>query len=188
VTVNELVTLYYLPGYGGGLKTGLGAGLEKRGFHVIGRETKGDFRSLVFTDQVQTVANDIQTHFWHQDARVICNSFGAYLFLHAQTLMPPFIGRVLLLSPIVGEFSNEVTRTGFSPPHPTKLFEIAKSGEFPSPNRCEIHVGSEDWQSMPEVVQEFGSLINIPVHVVAGRGHDLGKQQVDLILDKWMQV
>ena len=100
-------TIYYLPGYGGQLATGLGRGLMDRGFDVAGREARGDFRSLPFDEQIQTVMLDLQEHFWREQARVVCNSFGAYLFLHAQTQMASFPGRVLLLSPIVGEFSNE---------------------------------------------------------------------------------
>lgn len=179
-------TLYYLPGYGGSLNTGLGGGLLSRGLQVTGRETRGDFRALPFSTQVQTIAEDLQAQFWHADALVICNSFGAYLFLHAQSLMLPFIGKVLLLSPIVGEFRNEETRTGFSPPQPTKLFELAHASKFFTPSNCQIHVGSEDWQSRPDVVQEFGRLTGVPVHVVPGQGHDLGKDYVGPLLDAWM--
>lgn len=39
-------TVYYLPGFGGQLATGLGQGLMDRGFDVTGRETRGDFRDL----------------------------------------------------------------------------------------------------------------------------------------------
>jgi hypothetical protein len=78
-------TIYYLPGYGGQLASGLGRALMDRGFDVAGRETRGDFRSLPFDEQIATVGQDLKDHFWHADARVICNSFGAYLFLHAQT-------------------------------------------------------------------------------------------------------
>jgi hypothetical protein len=179
-------TLYYPPGYGGSLNTGLGAGLLSRIFHVTGRETFSDFRALPFSTQVQTIAEDLQSQFWHADARVICNSFGAYLFLHAQSLMQQFIGKVLLLSPIVGEFRNEETRTGFSPPQPTKLFELAHAGKFSTPSNCEIHVGSDDWQSRSDAVQEFGRLTGVPVHVVQGRGHDLGKDYVGPLLDTWL--
>jgi hypothetical protein len=56
---------------------------------------------LRFDEQVQTIRQDLKDHFWHERARVVCNSFGAYLFLHAQAQMDAFIGRVLLLSPIV---------------------------------------------------------------------------------------
>lgn len=179
--------MYYLPGNGGSLNSGLGAGLLSRGLHVTGRETRGDFRALPFSTQVQTIVEDLQNQFWHQEACVVCNSFGAYLFLHAQSLMPSFIGKVLLLAPIVGEFSNVETGTSFSPPQPTKLFELAKSGQFFPPTRCEIHVGSEDWQSMPDAVQEFGRLTGMPVHVAPGRGHDLGKDYVGPVLDTWLR-
>jgi hypothetical protein len=76
---------------------------------------------LPFDEQIATVGQDLKDHFWHTDARVICNSFGAYLFLHAQTQLPSFPGRVLLLSTIVGEFTNVEARTSFSPPRPTRL-------------------------------------------------------------------
>ena len=179
-------TVYYLPGHGGQLATGLGQGLMDRGFQVAGRETRGDFRSLPFDDQVQVVMQDLQDHFWHEQARVICNSFGSYLFLHAQAQMPAYVGRVLLLSPIVGEFTNEQTRTSFSPPRPQRLKELAETGQFNAPTHCEIHVGEEDWQSIPANVQAFGRLTGIPVTVVPKGGHDLGKAYVGPLLDRWL--
>jgi hypothetical protein len=83
---------------------------------------------LPFDAQVQTIGQDLREHFWHEGARVVCNSFGAYLFLHAQAQMDAFIGRVLLLSPIVGEFSNEQAQLSFSPPRPTRLRVLAEAG------------------------------------------------------------
>jgi hypothetical protein len=80
---NARRTLYLLPGYGGRLHTGLGQALLERGYDLAGRETAGDFRHLKFLDQIATVAEDLQTHFWRPDAQVIANSFGAYLFLNA---------------------------------------------------------------------------------------------------------
>lgn len=181
-----LSTIYYLPGAGGQLGTGLGQGLMDRGFDVTGRETRGEFRSLPFDEQVQTVMSDLQAHFWHARAQVVCNSFGAYLFLHAQAQMPAFPGRVLLLSPIVGEFTSDQTRTTFSPPRPTRLRELAEAGRFNAPASCEIHVGEEDWQSIPANVQAFGRLTGIPVTVVPQGGHDLGKLYVGPLLDRWL--
>ena len=181
-------TIYYLPGHGGQLATGLGQGLMDRGFDVTGRETRGDFRALPFDEQVQTIVDDLQSHFWHEQAHVVCNSFGSYLFLHAQAKMPSFIGRVLLLSPIVGEFTSEQTRTSFSPPRPDRLKTLAESGQFNAPVNCEIHVGEEDWQSIPANVQAFGCLTGIPVTVVPNAGHDLGKAYVGPLLDRWLSV
>ena len=76
--------IYYLPGHGAQLATGLGEALSARGLEIVGRETRGDFRSLRFSDQVQLISNDLTGHFWHADSLLIANSYGAYLFLHAQ--------------------------------------------------------------------------------------------------------
>ncbi len=179
-------TIYYLPGYGGQLATGLGRALMDRGFDVTGRETRGDFRALQFSKQVQTIVDDLHNNFWSEQAQVICNSFGAYLFLHAQAQMPSYVGRVLLLSPIVGEFSSVETRTSFSPPRPEQLKALAEAGQFNAPRNCEIHVGEEDWQSVPDNVQAFGRLTGIPVTFVPKGGHNLGQPYVGSLLDRWL--
>lgn len=180
---NRLV--YYLPGYGGRLETGLGEGLLARDWNVTGRATVGDFRAIPFQQQVQTVADDLREHFWHADAHVVANSFGAYLFLHAQALLQPYIGKVLLLSPIVGEFSDDTTGSHFCPPYADRLDDLFQSGQYPTPVDCEIHVGKDDWQSKPEKVQAIGKLLGIKVTVVPATGHMLGKAYVGSLLDLW---
>jgi hypothetical protein len=102
--------------------------------------------------------------------------------------MPSFPGRVLLLSPIVGEFTNTEARTSFSPPRPTRLKELAEAGLLPIPLVCEIHVGEEDWQSIPANVQALGQLAGISVTVVPGSGHDLGVNYVGSLLKKWLNL
>ena len=146
----------------------------------------GEFRKLDFQHQVDLVAEDLQSHFWQEEARVIANSFGAYLFLHAQVQMKPYIGRVILLSPIVGEFSNEDIRMNFVPPRADKLQQLAEAGSFPIPIHCEVHVGSEDWQSNPVNVTAFGSMLGIPVTVVPNAGHMLPKEYVGNLLYRWL--
>jgi hypothetical protein len=164
----------------------LGDGLLSRGFDVDGRETIGEFRALPFGKQVELVAMDLTSMYWREDARVVANSFGAYLFLHAQAMMKPYIGYVLLLSPIVGEFSNEETRMGFIPPQAVKLSELAMSGSYPSPLNCEIHVGEHDWQSVPANVIKLAGHLGLPVTVVPSAGHMLGKSYVSSVLDRWL--
>lgn len=180
-------TVYYLPGHGGLIGTGLGQALLERGYDVTGRETVGEFKDVGFTGQVETVANDLKEYFWHEDAKVIANSFGAYLFLHAQALIgEPYIGQVVLLSPIVGEFANDdqVRPMNFIPPYAERLLELAQSGKFPVPLRCEIHVGTEDWQSCPNVTA-FGEMIGVKVNFVHGAGHMLPREYVGDLLNQW---
>ena len=63
---------------------GLGAAIAERGFDIAGREIVGAFSQLLFSEQVATVADDLRNHFWDSSALGVANSFGAYLFLHAQ--------------------------------------------------------------------------------------------------------
>ena len=170
----------------GRLDSGLGQALLLRGLDITGRELTGEFRQLRFQEQVDAVANDLQSSFWNTEARVIANSFGAYLFLHAQAQLPPFPGKVILLSPIVGEFANQATKMNFIPPRSAQLLELAKTGLYPAPLTCEIHVGSEDWQSNPINVETFGTLIGLGVTVVPGAGHMLPKEYVKNLLDRWL--
>jgi hypothetical protein len=179
-------SIYYLPGHGGQLGTGLGKEILSRGFDIAGRETVGEFRSIPFSDQVAIIAEDLTSHFWTEDASVIANSFGAYLFLHAQNLLKPFPGKVLLLSPIVGEFSTEDSATNFIPPQAGRLLALASSGVFPAPRRCEIHVGEQDWQSNPNAVVELADCLGLKVTVVPNAGHMLEKSYVAGVLDRWL--
>ncbi len=70
-------TVYYLPGMGGRLHTGLGRGIHDRGFKVVGPETRGDFQKYRFQEKIDIVANDLEKHRWYEDAKVVVNSFGA---------------------------------------------------------------------------------------------------------------
>ena len=178
--------VYYLTGMGGRLDTGLGQGLLSRVCEISGRELVDEFRKLDFQDQIDLIADDLKSNHWCEEAHVIANSFGAYLFLHAQAQLPPYIGKVILLSPIVGEFGNEETRMNFIPPRAEKLFDLAKAGSYPAPKHCEIHVGSEDWQSNPTNATAFGKLLGLDVTVVPNAGHMLPKDYVGALLDRWL--
>jgi predicted alpha/beta hydrolase family esterase len=175
--------IYYLPGHGGRITNGLGQALVGRGYEVVGRETVGDFKKLDFNDQITTIAKDIKEHFWREDAKIIANSFGGYLLLHALSKLDPYIGKILLLSPIVGEFSSEQISMGFIPPYADRLSELASTNQYPTPMNCSFHVGSEDWQSNPENVTKFASLLGLTVTVVPNAGHQLPKEYVTLLLE-----
>ena len=177
--------LYYLPGRGGRLETGLGEALTARGLAVSGRETVGDFARLSFQEQIELVAQDLKTDFWHEDSRVVANSYGAYLFLHAQTLLPAYVGKVLLLSPIVGEFSRGETATHFVPPRSRQLMTLAQGRKYPTAKHCEIHVSELNWQSNPDSVRALAKLTGWDVTVVKGAGHMLAKEYVGAVLEGW---
>jgi hypothetical protein len=120
--------VYYLPGRGGRIDTGLGLEIQSRGFSVFGRDMSGDFQRLRFSDQIRVIADDLEAGFWRKEALVVANFFGAYLYLHAQTLVDPFPGKVLLLSPIIGAVAAPGNAPRFSPPHAYRLEGLAEAG------------------------------------------------------------
>lgn len=178
--------IYYLPGMGGRLDAGLGQELLRRGFALRGRETIGAFKKLRFGEQVDTVKQDLVERFWRPEARVIANSFGGYLFLHAQLVLEPFPGRVLLLSPVIGATVQGATGMRFYPPRADALRQTAQAGGFPKPDNIEVHVGEEDWQAGPQALVEFCNAVRIKVHLVPGRGHMLGSDYVGSLLESWL--
>jgi len=180
-------TVYYITGMRGRISEGLGRELTSRGLDVSGRELSDDFPRLPFQDQVDAIAEDLVSWHWRDDARVIANSFGAYLFLHAQAQLPRYIGKVLLLSPIVGGFVNDQVMRGFIPPRSRKLAELIQSGAYPCPIRCEIHVGAEDWQSNPDAVRLFADSIGAKLTIVERAGHSLPHEYVHGAIDQWLQ-
>lgn len=178
--------IYYLPGRGGEISTGLGQGLLDRRCSIVGRETRGAFLKLTFQQQLDAICTDLQDDFWNADAKLVAMSYGCYLFLHAQLCMPPFPGRVLLLSPVLGGAFASAVGVGFIPPRADQLSEAAMNQEFPTLDKAEIHVGSEDWQSNPDAVRSFGEHASIPVTVVEGKGHMLEVDYVGPLLDRWL--
>lgn len=169
---------------GGQLAEGLGRVLLKKGFELDGRELSGEFRKLDFQQQVELVAEDLTTRHWSKDGAVIANSFGAYLFLHAQSQLPPYIGRVVLLSPIVGEFSDEDGLRCFVPPHASRLLALASDNKLVVPSKLEIHVGENDWQSNPISVRKLFGHTSAAITVVPNAGHMLPKEYVGKLLDR----
>lgn len=178
--------VYYLPGRGGRIDAGLGLEIQSRGFSVFGHDMSGDFQRLRFSDQIQVIAGDLKARFWTNEAIVIANSFGAYLYLHAQTLLDPFPGRVLLLSPVMGTAAASGNGPRFSPPFADRLEGLAEARKLRVATRCEIHVGELDWQCQPASLTRFGEQVGIAVSVVAGGGHRLDKSYVSRLLDGWL--
>lgn len=178
--------IYYLPGRGGRVDEGLGLALQSRGLTVRGRHLFGEFQRLRFSDQIRVIAEDLTHWFWNENSLVVANSFGAYLFLHAQTLLNPLPGKVLLLSPIIGATAAPGNGPRFSPPFAERLLQLAQVGELTTPTRCEIHVGEHDWQSQPGKIQIFAKLTGMPVTIVPESGHLLSHEYVGELLDRWL--
>jgi len=181
-------TIYYLTGRGGQLNKGLGEAILERGYKLSGREMSGAFAQLPFQNQLDLITKDLQDGFWHRNAKVIAVSYGAYLLLHALTELEPYVGSVLLLSPVLGGVTNGSTMRYFSPPRADKLMRLVEGGAFPVPNKIEIHVGDSDWQSPYQRAVKFTEAVGGGCKVVPDTGHQLGKDYVASVLDEWLSI
>jgi len=178
-------SIYYLTGRGGKLNEGLGEGLLEQGFHLQGREVSGQFASLGIQQQIDLIIQDLNNGFLERDSKVIAVSYGAYLLLHTLLELKPFDGSILLFSPVLGGVVDGKSMKYFSPPRSEKLMNVVSNQEFPNPRNIEIHVGDSDWQSPYERVKQFSEAVDGECNVVANTGHQLGKDYVAPILERW---
>ena len=62
-------TVYYLPGMGGRLETGLGEGIIQRGYNVVGQATLGAFKKLRFQEKIDIITTDLMESFWSDSSK-----------------------------------------------------------------------------------------------------------------------
>ena len=74
----------------------------------------------------------------------------------------------------------------FVPARDGVLQFMATNGVLNVPQDCEIHVGSEDWQSNPKSVLEFSRLTGVKSTVLPEMGHALDRNYVQSLLDIWL--
>ena len=178
-------TIYYLTGRGGQLNKGLGEAILAKGYKLSGREMSGAFDKLAFQNQIDLITQDLQDGFWNKEAKVVAVSYGAYLLLHALADLEPYVGSILLLSPVIGGVADGERMNFFSPPRADKLMRLIEEGVFPIPNKIEIHVGDNDWQCPHQKVVQFAEGVGGDCKVVPDTGHQLGKDYVTPVLDRW---
>ena len=179
-------TIYYLTGRGGQLNKGLGEAILERGYKLSGREMSGGFDKLTFQNQVDLITQDLQDGFWSKEAKVVAVSYGAYLLLHALADLEPYVGSILLLSPVLGGVADGKRVHFFSPPRADKLMRLIEEDAFPIPNKIEIHVGENDWQCPYQRAEQFAEAMDGECFVVTKVGHQLGEGYVSPVLDKWL--
>lgn len=179
--------VYYLPGRGGKLNTGLGEGLQQRGISVRCRELDGNFQRLSFQGQLDLIARDLNDY-WTPDSHIIAVSYGAYLLLHSLAEMEPCPCKLLLLSPIIGGARDMESMRFFSPPREKKLMQMVldEPPTFPACTQLEIHVGEHDWQSQPERCKIFANSVKGKYSVLSDTGHSLGIKYVSDVLENWL--
>lgn len=175
--------IYLIPGRGEKLDNTLGQILKMLGYNYEGMALTPDVEYLRFSEQLELVRSDLKLRFWDAGSVLIGRSYGAYLLLHTLADMPPFPGRVLLFSPVLGAASGKDHRYGSIPPRAEKLLKLAKSNTFPAPAYMEIHTGAEDHDCSPLLAENLTSGVkNTTVVMVEGAGHNLSENYLRNIL------
>lgn len=175
-TVGEI---YFLPGRGSSFNGRLGTELKARGWKLVGRVLEGEFLKLTFPEQIELISEDLQ----NCDSKVtplIAHSFGGYLALHAILANRGYIGRVLLISPIVSAIVGNGRM--FRPPQSKKIVHSLDAGTFPKLD-IRIVVGDLDWQSPIEICKQITESSGGSIHIAQGKGHQLGAEVVKHELD-----
>jgi pimeloyl-ACP methyl ester carboxylesterase len=174
--------LYFLPGRGSSLDGRLGMELQSRGYELHGRILDGDFAKLSFPEQVAHVAADLR-EFDECNVPVIANSWGAYWALHAILQNQMSYSRTLLISPILGAVRGEGRM--FKPPLSKVMERSIDESLFPD-IELTVLVGSDDWQSPRNRCKALCEATQGNLVVADGKGHDLGREVVTDLLDKWL--
>jgi hypothetical protein len=165
---------YLIPGRGERMCGALGSVLQQEGREVRGRALRGDFLRLRFPDQLAAIGADLEEAFWHPDGLLVGRSYGAYLLLHALAERPPFPGRALLFSPVLGVGVRPDGRFGSRPPRATRLRQMAREGTLPLPRCLEVHAGAEDEGCDPALAEEiFSDAPGVTLAIVPQMGHEL---------------
>ncbi|MDC6471328.1 hypothetical protein PQ077_01760 [Litorivicinus sp.] len=160
----------------------LGLELQSRGYDLHGRALEGDFAKLSFPEQVDYVASDLR-ELEGQDIPVIANSWGAYWALHALLQNQISYSKTLLISPILGAVRGEGRM--FKPPLSKVMERSIDESLFPT-IELTVLVGSEDWQSPSDRCEALCEATQGNLIVADGKGHDLGREVVTDLLDKWL--
>ena len=169
-------SIYYLPGRSGRVAEGLGAFLQGQCDQLSGREVAGDLKRLVFADQLAAIRQDLLDSHWHDDGRLVANSYGAYLLLHTLIDMEQYPGNIVLLSPILGAVQTQ--KLFFRPPGAKRLLQSFEAGTFPKPRILRCIVGEFDWQSESSRCVDLCDAVNGRLSVVLGGSHNLNPEIV----------
>lgn len=167
------------------LEEPLGKAFTDCGYHIFGREIVPPFSHLRFTDQLSLIKEDIETGFFHADALLAGRSYGAYLLVQALMMLPPFPGKIVLFSPVLGEARTSSNHFRTRPPRAKRLVHVCEKGGFPPPFSMEIHMGEMDMECNPSLAKRIaGQIKNTRYFSVQGKGHDPGQKYYSSVIKR----
>ena len=182
MTTQNCNTAIFLPGRGARLDSRLGRELTRRGYAVEGRSLHDGFEALSYVEQVSLIREDLTERHWTRDSVLVAHSYGGHLALSALAELPPYPGTLALVSP-----AFRAVRRGchyYRVPGAKRLAASIDGGVFPCPTgRVGIVSGLHDWQVPTDGLERLAQAMGVAVSW-AERGHDLGPEPVQGLLDR----
>jgi pimeloyl-ACP methyl ester carboxylesterase len=180
-------SVYFIPGRAEAFGDTLGRSITELGCALDGRRIDACFARAAFADQLGVIRSDVATR-WHDESVLIGRSYGAYLLLHVLADLPPFPGRILLCSPILGPAVAADGKYGSRPPRAARLLALAAHGGFPPPRHLEIHTGANDNGCDPRLAARFtSSVAGATLDVVGSAGHALPEEYLKRVLRRFLR-
>ena len=178
--------IIYITGRGGDANKGLGAYLKELDANRIGLSMNKQFLTLSFEEQVGVVAKLIGD-FDSPNTRIIANSYGAYLCLHALIDAPQYQSHILLLSPVIGAALNPKHLAYARLPGCQRYKLAVVEKRITRPASIAIHIGSDDMGYDPQPFSEFcSSLESCELNVIENQGHTLDRVTVQSIIYQFL--
>jgi len=178
----------YITGRGGDANKGLGAYLKALDANRIGLSVNSQFLQLDFQHQVNVVSK-LVGEFDSSNTRIIANSYGAYLCLHALIDAPSYLSQFLLLSPAIGAALNKQSLAYSRMPGYQKYDRAVTEKRLSKPGSLAIHIGDkDDGYDLQRFTDLCAALATGPHHLVENQGHALDKVLIQNIVGQYLSM
>jgi hypothetical protein len=175
------MSILYITGRNGHFQRGLGEYLDSLTDSFSGVSLDPVFFRQPFNEQVAKIQTAIGSSV---DQKIIANSYGGYLLMHALIDRSEVGHDVLLLSPVLGKAISLESIRFSRLPGANRLLEALEQGGFAKPRHMEIHTGDVDHSCCPLLAAKFAE--GIPAdrfELIPGQGRMIDRPIVQGIID-----
>ena len=176
--------ILYITGRNGHSHRGLGKYLNSLTGSFSGISLDPVFFTQPFDEQVAKIQTAIELSV---DQKIVANSYGGYLLMHALVDRSEVGHDVLLLSPVLGKAISLESMSFSRPPGANRLLEALEQGRIAKPRHLEIHTGEVDHSCCPLLAAKFAD--GIPAdrfELIPGQGHMIDQPIVQGIIDEFI--
>ena len=178
------MSILYITGRNGHLQRGLGEYLNRLTGSFSGISLDPVFLLQPFNEQVARIQSAIESP---TDYKLVANSYGGYLLLHALIDRTKIEHDVLLLSPVLGKAISLESMSFSRPPGANRLLEALEQGRIAKPRYIEIHTGEVDHSCCPLLAAKFAEGIPADrLELIPGQGHRIDRPIVQGIIDDFI--